>query len=312
MSFITSPGIIVPPLTAGGVAYGTGSQAKVTSAGTVGQVLTSNGAGVPTFSTLAGGGVTSVAMTVPSLLSVSGSPITSSGTLAVSYSGTALPIANGGTNSTATPTAGGAGYGTGTAHAYTAAGTSGQLLKSNGASAPTWATVGSSAMVYIQDITMSGTSQNIAIDNSTYSAYRLYVYNLSTSAGAGGKDVYIRINSISTATYNWAVIRVANGTIAGTSISGANQIQCNRTGELYLGNSDYSADMIIDIYNIKSTGQSTNKTNAINWSLFNPVGASAAYYTVGSGGSPTAITSIQISFDTAQALLGTIQVYGIV
>lgn len=51
MSFITSPGVIVPPLTAGGVAYGTGSQAKVTSAGTVGQVLTSNGSGVPSFAT---------------------------------------------------------------------------------------------------------------------------------------------------------------------------------------------------------------------------------------------------------------------
>ena len=49
-----------------------------------------------------------------------------------------LPIANGGTNSTATPTAGGAGYGTGTAHAYTAAGTAGQVLTSAGASAPVW------------------------------------------------------------------------------------------------------------------------------------------------------------------------------
>ena len=49
-----------------------------------------------------------------------------------------LPIANGGTNSTATATAGGTGYGTGTAHAYTAAGNSGEVLRSNGASAPTW------------------------------------------------------------------------------------------------------------------------------------------------------------------------------
>lgn len=51
-----------------------------------------------------GGGVTSVAMTVPSFLSISGSPITTSGTLAVSLSGTALPIANGGTGSTTSPT----------------------------------------------------------------------------------------------------------------------------------------------------------------------------------------------------------------
>jgi hypothetical protein len=48
----------------------------------------------------AAGSVTSVAMTVPAFLSVSGSPITSSGTLAVSYSGTALPVANGGTGTT--------------------------------------------------------------------------------------------------------------------------------------------------------------------------------------------------------------------
>ena len=49
-----------------------------------------------------------------------------------------LPIANGGTNSTATPTAGGAAYGTGSAFAFTAAGTAGQVLTSAGSSAPTW------------------------------------------------------------------------------------------------------------------------------------------------------------------------------
>ena len=54
---------------------------------------------------------------------------------AAAVSGT-LPIANGGTNSTATPTAGGAIYGTGTAYAATAAGTAGQVLLSAGTSAP--------------------------------------------------------------------------------------------------------------------------------------------------------------------------------
>ena len=49
-----------------------------------------------------------------------------------------VAIANGGTNSTATATAGGSAYGTGTAFAFTAAGTAGQVLTSNGASAPTW------------------------------------------------------------------------------------------------------------------------------------------------------------------------------
>jgi hypothetical protein len=51
-----------------------------------------------------------------------------------------LSIARGGTNSSATATAGGVGYGTGTAHAYTSAGTSGQVLQSAGTGAPVWAT----------------------------------------------------------------------------------------------------------------------------------------------------------------------------
>jgi hypothetical protein len=45
--------------------------------------------------------VTSVAATVPSFLSIAGSPITTSGTLAITLSGTALPVANGGTGLTA-------------------------------------------------------------------------------------------------------------------------------------------------------------------------------------------------------------------
>jgi hypothetical protein len=53
-----------------------------------------------TFNSKGTGSVTSVAATVPSFLSVSGTPITSSGTLAITYSGTALPVANGGTGAT--------------------------------------------------------------------------------------------------------------------------------------------------------------------------------------------------------------------
>lgn len=50
------------------------------------------------------GSVSSVGLTAPSFLSVGGSPVTGSGTLALSYSGTALPIANGGTAVTSVTT----------------------------------------------------------------------------------------------------------------------------------------------------------------------------------------------------------------
>jgi len=66
-----------------------------------GKYLTTNGTDA-SWATVSGGSgtVTSVAATVPAFLSVAGSPITTSGTLALTYSGTALPVANGGTGVT--------------------------------------------------------------------------------------------------------------------------------------------------------------------------------------------------------------------
>ena len=65
--------------------------------------------------------------------------------LTTHVSGT-LPIANGGTNSTATPTAGGVAYGTGTAIVVNAAGPAGYVLTSGGAAPPVWTPVASLAV----------------------------------------------------------------------------------------------------------------------------------------------------------------------
>jgi len=98
-----------------GITYASSTTALATSAaGTSTTVLHGNASGAPTFGAVS---------------------------LTADVSGT-LPIANGGTNSTATPTAGTVPYGTGTALAYTAVGTTGQALLSNGASPPTWGTAG--------------------------------------------------------------------------------------------------------------------------------------------------------------------------
>ena len=97
------------------VATGTGlTGGPITTSGTIVLANTAVTAGAYTNSNItvdaqgrltsaangSGGTVTSVAATVPSVFSISGSPITTSGTLAMTYSGTALPQANGGTGQT--------------------------------------------------------------------------------------------------------------------------------------------------------------------------------------------------------------------
>jgi hypothetical protein len=74
-----------------------------------------------------------------------------------------LPIANGGTNGSATPTAYGVAYGTGTAYAFTAAGTTGQVLTATTGSAPTWA-----APAYTGTVTSVGLAMPVqfAVTNS--------------------------------------------------------------------------------------------------------------------------------------------------
>lgn len=159
--------------TAGTVAYGTGAAYAFTSVGSAGQVLQSNGAGAPTWANASVGSVTSVSGTgTVNGISLTGT-VTSSGnlTLGGSLSGVSLtsqvtgtlPVANGGTNGTGTPTAGAVAYGTGTAYAFTSAGSAGQVLQSNGAGAPTWANAATGTVTSvsgtgtINGITLTGT-----------------------------------------------------------------------------------------------------------------------------------------------------------
>ena len=71
--------------TAGAVPYGTGTAYGFTAAGTAGQVLTSAGAGVPTWTTPTTGTVTSVGLSMPTQFTVTNSPVTSTGTLTAAW-----------------------------------------------------------------------------------------------------------------------------------------------------------------------------------------------------------------------------------
>lgn len=117
--------------TTGDLLYASGSTAiSKLGVGTDGYILTVSG-GLPSWQAAPATGVTSFSGGTTGL-----TPSTAT-TGAITLAGT-LAIANGGTNGTATPTLGGAAYGTGSAYAFTSAGTAGQVLTSTGAGAPTW------------------------------------------------------------------------------------------------------------------------------------------------------------------------------
>ena len=120
--------------------------------GTAGQVLQSNATSAPTWVTA--GTVTSVNASVPSFLSISGNPITSSGTLAITYSGTALPIANGGTGQTTASAA---------FNALSPITTAGDLILGNGTNTATRLAIGANGYV----LTSNGTTASWAANSGS-------------------------------------------------------------------------------------------------------------------------------------------------
>ena len=103
------------------------------------------------------------------------------------WNGATIAISRGGTNGTATPTAGAIAYGTGTAYAFTAAGTSGQVLTSAGSGTPTWATP--TAYATVTDDTTTNATRYILFANQTtgnltteYVSSTKLKYNPSTGA----------------------------------------------------------------------------------------------------------------------------------
>jgi hypothetical protein len=181
----------------------------------------------------------------------------------ITFTGT-LPIANGGTNGTAIPTAGAVAVGNGTQYAFTAAGSAGQVLTSTGSTTPTWATVStgigttgywgsfwdttnqtaaSITSAYTINIGTSDPNNNgvSIVSSNQITVAHAGVYNIQYSIqfeniGTGNKnynvDVWFRLNGVdipdSNSTY-W--IPSKNSTVKGELIAAVNYVLSLNAGD---------------------------------------------------------------------------------
>lgn len=196
----------------------TNTISEITTAAT--SALVTNSSSVPAFTSGSTGN---------RLLRTDGTTISfAQAVLTTDVSGT-LPIANGGTNGTATPTNGGVAYGTGTAYAFSAAGTTGQVLQSAGAATPTWVTDTVIVSAHSATATVTSTPSDVSWtteDQDNTASFGGVTFTVPS--GAGGTysiDASIRMTATTIAVDNTFTLSVLkNGAIVATHFVGSGAI----------------------------------------------------------------------------------------
>jgi hypothetical protein len=159
--------------TAGGIVYGTGPALAVSAAGTVGQVLTSAGAGTPTWATAAAGTVTSVS--VVSANGLAGTVATATTTPAITLSTTITGLLKG--NGTAISAAT-----SGTDYAPATSGTS--ILYGNAAGGFNNVTIGTGVSFVAGTLSATGSGGTVTSVSGTGTVNGITLTGTVTSSGS--------------------------------------------------------------------------------------------------------------------------------
>jgi len=259
--------------TAGGVTYGDGTTYATTSAGTSGQALLSGGAGAPTWGTPA------------------------SATTAT----TATNLAGGAQGSVPYQSAAGT-------TALLAAGTSGQVLTTQGAGAnPTWTTIAASAMVLISTKTASSSSDLNWTGLSGYNRYLLVFDNLLAASSTATLNVTVGTGSTPTyITSNYTEMTIRGAGVAPTGNGGTGR------SSGYIADPGSSTTYRLSGYCVFNGMTSLNQVSAIStWNVTTSatLGGGLHFNQVSSGGA--AITAIKINFASGNISSGNATLYGL-
>ena len=195
-----------------------------------------------------------------------------------------------------------------------AVGTSGQLLQTNGAGAPTWVTASAGAMTFISVTTVSGTPSTLDITSgisATYDDYIVIFENVAlSSATASLQMLFYKSGAFQEDNYQANYIHSNSSGSTVTNIGETNSFDLNRQSSTTGVNLRSGT---VNLYNLNST---TAYAQSCTWAAQN-TGASATgadnTITFGGGTSGTAAAVTQLRFRPSAGTFtsGKFRLYGI-
>jgi hypothetical protein len=212
-----------------------------------------------------------------------------------------------------TPTAGGVTYGDGTTYANTAAGTAGQILQSNGSSAPSWvAAPGGGSWIYLSTVNASAaaTADIESTFDSTYDVYAIVAEDFFPATD--GAQLYVRLkiggSYVANTYYGVYGNAYSNDTtqpINANSNNGFIQIATEMSNA-----SNKKASFVL--YTTNPTSTSIYKSVFMAGAGFRNTGSAAAWLMCSGyyGGATSALTGIRFYANSGN-ISGTFRLYGI-
>jgi hypothetical protein len=237
-------------------------------------------------------------------------PVASGGTGATSLSGVAVGNLTGGSNGTIPyQTASGT-------TAMLAAGTSGQLLKSNGASAPSWVTASASGLTLLSTVTASN-SATVDIDttfSSTYDSYVIVFSNMSPDTDTVTPRVRLKLSgTYQTSGYNYHSAYPSNASSSYAAQGGSSQAYIALMGGITQDSRSTNPDSTIDMHLRINQPSNSVPYKSISWngshagSTFNVLFGSGQNDTyIGA----TVLTGVRFYYSSGNVATGTFRLYG--